>query len=318
MKIELNTLPAIPAVRDDHILWNQSVKAASMLYRWELVDSYESILRLVHIHQKYLQQETFQPDHTFLPQLEEQLLKADGPRIWACFHVGPYALIARALIRYGYGIAILLKDEVFEEQYPMYMQQFKKSFGREPKPTELQFVRSSGSKSLIQLKQLLKKGYHVICYADGEEGGSGEKGWTQVQLHNTTLDVRMGMAILSQLSGVPIRPVVLTTEGEKLTLRSRGDLYVNNRQQYQAAMQYCYQMLGKLSAEEILQWESIPRLFDKIVPDIQHTAEKPMWLPVYAQDKNMLLDIVSGKYAEISAEQFEKMDALRQEFLKQF
>src|SRR5690606_25573008 len=318
MKIELNTLPATPTEKNDHILWNQSVKAASMLYRWKLVDSYESILRIINIHQKYLQQETFQPDHTFLPQLEEQLPKVDGPRIWACFHIGPYALMARALIRCGYGIAILLKDEVFEEQYPMYMQQFKKSFGREPKPTELQFVRSSSSRSLIQLKQLLKKGYHVICYVDGEEGGNGEKGWTQIHVHNTTLDVRMGMAILSQLSGVPIRPIILTTEGEKLTLRSRGDLYVNNRQQYQAAMQYCYQMLGELPAEEILQWECIPRLFDKTVSPRIETLETPIWLPVYAQDKNMLLDIVSGKYAEVPAEQFEKMDALRQEFLKQF
>jgi len=313
-----NTLPAIPVRRDDHILWNQSVKLASMLYHWKLVDSYESILRIINIHQRYLQQETFQPDHTFLPQLEEQLPKVDGPRIWACFHIGPYALMARALIRCGYGIAILLKDEVFEEQYPMYMQQFKRSFGREPKPTELRFVRSSSSRSLIQLRQLLKKGYHVICYIDGEEGGSGERGWTQVHVHSNPLDVRMGMAILSQLSGVPIRPVIFTTEGDKLTVRSRGDLYVNNREEYQAAMQYCYQMLEELSAEETLQWECIPRLFDKIILDIQHTAEKPMWLPVYAKDKNMLLDIVSGKYAEISAEQFEKMDALRQEFLKQF
>src|SRR5690606_2136949 len=140
MKSELNTLPAIPAVRDDHILWNQSVKAASMLYHWKLVDSYESILRLLSIHQTYLQQEHFKHDNTFLPQLEEQLPKVDGPRIWACFHIGPYALMARALIRRGYGIAILLKDEVFEEQYPMYMQQFKRSFGREPKASELQFT----------------------------------------------------------------------------------------------------------------------------------------------------------------------------------
>jgi len=99
-------------------------------------------------------------------------------------------------------------------------------------------------------QQLLKRGYHVICYVDGEEGGSGEKGWTQVHVHNKPLDVRMGMAILSQLSGVPIRPVVLTAEGEKLTVRSRGDLYVNNREQYFAAMQYCYQMLEELSAEK--------------------------------------------------------------------
>jgi len=83
MKIELNTLPSTPAAKNDHILWNHSVKLALLLYRWKLVDSYESILQIINIHQKYLQQETFQPDHTFLPQLEEQLPKADGPRIWS-------------------------------------------------------------------------------------------------------------------------------------------------------------------------------------------------------------------------------------------
>src|SRR5690606_15898568 len=214
------------------------------------------------------------------------------------------ALMARALIRCGYGIAILLKDEVFEEQYPMYMQQFKKSFGREPKPTELQFVRSSSSRSLIQLKQLLKRDYHVICYVDGEEGGSGEKGWTQVQLHKTPVNVRMGIALLSHWTGVPIRPVVLTTEEQKLTLRSGEDIYGSDGQQYQATMQYCYNLLGDLSAEEMLQWERLPRLYDKTISIRGATFARPIWLPVYAKEKNMLLDIVSGKYAEVPASQF--------------
>ena len=50
---------------------------------------------------------------------------------------------------------------------------------------------------------------------------------------------------------------------------------------------------------------------------MRHAAENPIWLPVYAKEKNMLLDIVSGKYAEVPAEQFEKMDVLRQDFLNQ-
>ncbi len=163
-----NTLPATPAAKDDHILWNHSVKLASMLYYWKLVDSYESILRLLHIHQRYLRQEPFKHDNTFLPQLEEQLPKVDGPRTWACYHIGAYALMARALIRRGYGIAILLKDDVFEEQLPIYVELFKKSFRREPKPTELQFVRSSGSTTLVALKRLLLAGFHVICYVYGK------------------------------------------------------------------------------------------------------------------------------------------------------
>ncbi|TYR31681.1 hypothetical protein FXV77_20780 [Sphingobacterium phlebotomi] len=117
---------------------------------------------------------------------------------------------------------------------------------------------------------------------------------------------------------VPIRPVVLTTEGDKLTLRSRGDLYVNEREQYQTSMQYCYNLLEDLSAEEILQWERIGKLYDKTISARSETLESPIWLPVYAKEKNMLLDIVSGKYAEVPADQFEKIDTLRREFIKQF
>src|SRR5690606_12095122 len=112
-----NPLPATPVAKDDHIFWNHSVKLTSMLYHWNLVHSYESILRIINTHQQYLQQETFQPDHIFLPQLEEQLPKVDGPRIWACFHIGPYALMARAPIRCGYGIAILAPNSLLPTIY---------------------------------------------------------------------------------------------------------------------------------------------------------------------------------------------------------
>lgn len=163
----------------------------------------------------------------------------------------------------------------------------------------------------------MKRGFHVICYIDREEGASAEKGWVDIQLPGRPLGVRMGMAILSHWSGIPICPVVLTIDGEKLTLRDLGDLYVHNSQQYQLTMQYCYNLLEELSVEEILQWECIPKLFDKTVLTRSANFEKPIWLPVYAREKNMLLDIVSGKCAEVPSTQFERMDGLRRQLLNQ-
>lgn len=227
--------------------------------------------------------------------------------------------MARALIRKGYGIAVLLKDEVFEEQYPQYIEQFKKSFGREPRGTELQFVRSAGATALIKLKQLLEQGFHVICYVDGEEGSREEKGWTTIQLYGNPLDVRLGMAVLSQWTGIPIRPIVLTTKDKKLTLRSKDDFHVKSKEEYQAAIQYCYSILEELDTEEIVQWECVPKLFDRLAPSFSpNTVEKPIWLPVYLPDSNMLFDIVSGKCVPMSAMQSEKMNVLRKELLHQF
>lgn len=304
---------------DDYTLWNKSVKLATMLYYWKLVDSYETALQLILCHQRYLRQEQFKPNNTLLAQLEEQLPDIEGPRIWACFHIGPYALMARALIRQGYGIAVLIKDEVFDEQYSIYIEQFKESFGREPKATELQFVRSSGSNSLIKLKHLLKKGFHVICYIDGEEGGEGEKGWTTVQLSGQPLNTRIGMAMLSQWSNIPIRPIVLTIRDRKLAVHSKDDFQVGGRDELSKAMQYCYGILEELHLEEIMQWEFAPKLLDRLERTLlSDNSETPIWLPIYLTERKMLFDIVSGSCKEVSTMQFKKMDMLRRKFLNQF
>lgn len=298
--------------------WNKSVKCATFLYHWKLIDGHEAIFRIIYLHQKWMAQASFKHDNTLLPQLLAQLPLITGPRIWACFHVGPYALLARALLQQGHGIAILLKDEVFEEQYPQYIQQFKRRFGREPRSTELYFVRSGGAQSLIKLKQCLEKGFHVLCYIDGQEGATEEKGWASVQLHGTPVDVRMGMAILSHWTNIPLRPLVLTMDGEKLHVRHGEDFQVKSRQDYALAMQYCYQMLESLAPEELVQWEVLPELFDRLGPDLLPPVnKKPIWLPIDVPGRSMLFDLASKRSVAVRPEVFAELNGLREQLVKQ-
>lgn len=296
--------------------WNKSVKCATLLYHWKMADGHESIFRLIYLHQKWIAQASFKHDNTLLPQLLAQLPPIAEPRIWVCFHVGPYALLARALLRQGHSIAILLKDEVFEEQYPQYIQQFKRSFGREPRSTELCFVRSGGARSLIKLKQCLEKGFHVLSYIDGQEGAE-EKGWTTVQLHGTPVDVRMGMAVLSHWTNTPLCPLVLTTDGEKLQLRYAEGFQVKSRQDYSRAMQYCYQILESLASEELIQWEFLPNLFDRLGPELLPPInKKPLWLPIDVSGRNRLFDLASKRSVAIRSDVFAELNSLRRHLLE--
>src|SRR5690606_3861198 len=95
----------------DGVSWNDSVKAITLLYHWGMLNNYESVLRTIYLHQKWGYRKKFKADNNFLMQATELLQEIEGPRIWACFHIGAYGLLARALIKKGCGIAILQKTK---------------------------------------------------------------------------------------------------------------------------------------------------------------------------------------------------------------
>lgn len=292
----------------DGVSWNDSVKAITLLYHWGMLNNYESVLRTIYLHQKWGYRKKFKADNNFLMQATELLPEIGGPRIWACFHIGAYGLLARALIKKGCGIAILLKDEVFEEQYPIYVQQFKESFGREPRDTELCFIRTNGAKSLIKLKKCIVEGYHVVGYIDAYEGVGEAKGTTKIRLFDKTMDVRVGMAALSYWTGVAVRPIVLTTKHNQLRVYSRQDIHVDAKENYGEIMQYCFDILESLPVDELIQWEFLPDLSERLVAQFPNVVPKTsIWLPIEAVRENRLFDVVSRKSVTVSASNYAKI-----------
>ena len=275
--------------------WNRSVKCAAMFYRWRLADNYADILGLIRHHRRWLGQDKFIHDGRLLPRLLERWPLADdrSPRIWACFHIGPYALIARALLMRGCRVAVLLKDDVLEEQRNSYVAHFRKSFHRDPRKDELCFIPSGGAHALVKLRTALRNGFHVVAYLDGQEGAAGDKGWTGVSFRGMSMPARMGVAVLSRCAGVPIRPIVLTIDGNRLEVRSAGDRFVETKEDQQPAIQYCYDLLAEVPADQLLQWDNISRMFDVTTLRDAPTGGTPIWLPLENADVPMLFDIVS-------------------------
>lgn len=286
--------------------WNRSVKSVALLYRWNLIEGYQEAFRMLARHQNWEAQAAGGRGNALLRSLKLQLPLVDGPRIWACFHIGPYGLLARALIRQGHGVAILLKDAVFDEQYPQYIQRFQEDFGRPPTARELQFVRSGDSRALFRLKKLAGEGLHIICYIDGREGAYDEKGWTNIQLHGSIYDVRAGAAVLAHWTKIPLLPLVLTFSGcDQVQVYAGDEVPVNQSSDYQPAMNRCYQLLEALSPEELIQWERLPDLYQLTERRTEPPEEKEaLWVPIGGKRRNILFDLDSGCAIVVSKGEF--------------
>ncbi|WP_437920278.1 hypothetical protein [Sphingobacterium sp. LRF_L2] len=299
--------------------WNKSLKCAALFYQWRLIADYDSTLDLLTKHQRWLKQAYFQNDNSYLPQLLEQWPKMDGkPRIWACFHIGPYALIARALLAQGCRLAILLREEVYAEQKGMYEMHFEKTFGRRPRMDELCFISAVGPTSMLKLRSAIQRGFHVVAYVDGRDGMHREgRGWTEVCLRGTAMDTRIGVAVLSKLTQTPIRPLVLTYETGRIVLHARGEILPSAANDYPLVLQHCYGLLERLHVDQLLQWECLPDLFDRLIASMEFDADRePIWMPADIPEKQLLFDIVSARSIRVSPESFNRIADLLKELLQ--
>lgn len=297
--------------------WNKGIKCITLLYHWGMIEGYEDALRIMGLYQNWIMQGAFKHDEALLPQLQGHLPPIMGPKIWACFHVGPYALLARALLQRGEGLVVLLKESVYKEQYPIYVEHFKRMFGRAPEPTELYFVCAEEMGALIKLRHCIERGLHVLCYVDGQEGAIADRGWTSVNVHHIPLDVRQGMAVLSQWTKTPICPLLMTVDEDRLQVRYRPEIAVTCKDDYGPALQYAYQLLETLRPEEFIQWEFSHHLFANMesvpVPD-----RDDLLVPVDIQGKIRIFNMGSRQILACREEAQSAVEDLRVHISKIF
>lgn len=291
--------------------WNNSVKISSLFTQWQLLPDYDSLFRVMRMRQDWVENSLIAEGDNLLQQLLEQWPINDRrARIWASFHIGPYVLLSRALIQQGMGVAILLKDEVYEEQHEVYINSFRQYFGHDPSPNELRFIRTDNSNSLIKLKQALQEGLHVICFIDGKEGGYSANSKVDVQVYNSTFQARLGIAILSRWAKTPVRPIILTLQEEKLKVYSPTDYWVDSPEAGKALLQNCYNLLQKLDISELVQWDGLLGLIQEKVeqnqlkeePEEEWMIDRAFWIPIFVQGKHLVVDLHTGKGKSIPAD----------------
>jgi len=293
----------------DSTSWYRSLKSVSLLYQWQLIQSNEDIVRLLRLHQDWFNQPHYQVNDSLLDQLIKDWPLVDRRgRIWACFHIGSYGLIARVLMTLGHKLAILLRADVFEAQSQLYRQQYKLFFGREATATDLIFIKADVGNPLLKLREAIRNSYQVIFFIDGQlEAAKVSKGWASVKLFGADLFLREGIVALGYWTGAPITTAIMSRPDKQITIRLAGDRYVKSKTEYQAIMQYILSRVEDLKPEELLQWESLPAIFEKTsVMSADVSLLQPMWLPLVVMHKTMLFDLSTGRSVEIGPNDFDK------------
>ncbi|QIH35897.1 hypothetical protein [Sphingobacterium sp. DR205] len=299
-------------------IWYRSLKCVSLLYQWKLINNYDSIIKLLKVYLNWSQQTRFQNDTDLLNDLLSKWpFKYKEVRIWACMHVGPYAIVVRALINMEYKVAILLRSDVFEEQMNIYKKQYQLSFGREAAESDLLFIKSDVGNPLLRLKDAILKGYQVVIFIDGHIGNNeNAKGWQSVKLYGSTVNLREGVAALSHWTNTPITTLMLSLVDEKINVRYKQNELVKHKTDYQNVLQNIFGFIHCLATEELIQWEYLPVIFEKRIVSEEKKHNSPgIWLPLLIQNKEMLFDVTTGRSVLINQSDFDKIS---KKFKEQF
>ncbi|QQD11634.1 hypothetical protein [Sphingobacterium sp. UDSM-2020] len=129
----------------------------------------------------------------------------DTPHIICLYHLGMHAQIPRVLAEQGFCFDILMDRHVFEKQQTPLIQ-LQTELNRNER--EYRFLMSDDPQVLLKARTAIKKGKHLLVFADGNSGTS-ESLNKKVRIDFLAADiyVRKGIALLSFLLQIPVIPI---------------------------------------------------------------------------------------------------------------
>lgn len=194
------------------------------------------------------------------------------PCIFSAFHFSAYKLITRVLIKVGVNIAVLVSSDLsknMSEEIQISNEMAEKNGwgGR------ALLVDTSSPLMIRKLLKLTKNGWSLLIYADGSTGSDGmeRKGNNSitVDFFNVKLHVRKGLAVIAQLSKLPIVPIYCYFESlctRKLVLKKPIDVQNLSNDKHSTLMQQIYEIHQIEVAKQPAHWEGFLFLLKFVEP----------------------------------------------------
>lgn len=170
----------------------------------------------------------------------------EAPAFIITFHFGFYRLIPVSLLKMGYRVALLVSREVFDSQQAFYAKALPPEWF-----DKLVFVLAEDGQLFFKIRQLRKKGYQILCYADGGAGAKprnqadAEKA-TQVVLGEAYLQARSGFADMAYLLDAPLCLLMPPAEREAAWILDALEVYMPAG--YASRKLYVKKVMGSLYA----------------------------------------------------------------------
>jgi len=238
----------------------------------------EGFVRDIYFHSKMATIDTQEQFAEYLilntKVVDESKVLSRNPAIFSTFHYGSYKLVVGVLLKAGVKLVVLTSADLASAMSELVG--FSNEVARKNNWDGQSILLDTSSPLMIRkLVSYVREGWSVLVYADGATGADGmtrnENNLIAVDILNTSLYVRKGIAVISKLTKAPIVPTFCTFSSlfsRTLTLDSP---IVNTRENpipEHQIMQRVYDTLQKRVIANPSSWEGFLFLlkFIKTVP----------------------------------------------------
>jgi len=187
------------------------------------------------------------------------------PTVFATFHYGSYRVINSYLLKYGFKVVLIIDEHAYNTQ----KQQIEDSYNKlkiyaNQNNSDYIILNVKDSSSIFRLKKLLKNGYVLIVYLDGNTGSlkgkNFKKGYTNLNFLAGNINVKNGIAVLSYLLKATIIPVMTHWDkDENFNINFHKEIkstdYSNNRLFIEDSISKLYSILESYVKNIPEQWE---------------------------------------------------------------
>lgn len=208
-----------------------------------------------------------------------------------CFHTGAYRLLNVLLAREGVSYALLLSRQTIRREGKLFLEAYKRYA-----PTgRFLLLDAEMSTSIFKIGHLLKEGYHILAYPDGNVGAANNvTNLQQIPFLKHQLQVRTGIPFLAHLYKKPIYQLNSTRLN---TLTVKYDdlkcIYPESpRKQFiKHALKNLYQPLQHLLLRDPGQWTCWPQVHLHMAEakTIKADSENPERWAIFKQSNQLFL-----------------------------
>jgi len=183
------------------------------------------------------------------------------PKIYCSFHLSSYRLCLLYLLTNNIPITLIASQNVIKEQGSLIMQ-LHGIFSKTP-PDRI--IDANKPSSIFSMIGELRKGRSLFVYVDGNTGALDDRHANEtllkVDILNSHIKVRTGIAYLSQITGVPIVPIISTRDTDyfpKIELLSPiyPESNESERRYIERSVNELYLVLNKRLVKYAEQWEA--------------------------------------------------------------
>jgi hypothetical protein len=215
----------------------------------------------------------------------------ENPGLITCFHTGAYRLVNQLLAREGLRYVLLLSKQTIQREGKIFLEAYKK---HAPKGSFL-LLDAELSSSIFKIGHLLKAGYNILVYPDGNVGAaSGTANLHKIPFLKHRLLVRTGVPFLAHLYKKPIYQLN-SRRLDALTVKYDGFsclLPEAPRQQFvRQSLKSLYRPLQQLLLHDAAQWTCWPQVHSHMADAkrLKTKLENPAYWAIFKQSNQFFL-----------------------------